>query len=124
MDQLLKEFERNATACGTHVHWAFDGDTARAQVLQIMRNANAARAIKSKSMATEQIHLNGALSKEGFEVIESDLGKFILQLKGDAPCHFVFPSMHFKRGEIHELFSKHYAGFDSGGPEALEMFAR
>src|SRR6185312_1853989 len=124
IESLLLEFEKNATARGTHVHWAADGKSVCDQVIQIMRDANATKAIKSKSMATEEVHLNHALHDAGIEAIESDLGEFILQLRDEAPYHFVFPSMHLKRGQIRKVFDEHFKGLTSDDPEALTLFAR
>ena len=124
LELLLIEFEKNATARGTHVHWAADGASVCNRVIEIMRNAGAAKAVKSKSMATEEVHLNHALQNAGIEVIESDLGEFILQLRDEAPYHFVFPSMHLRRGEIKDVFSKHYEGLTADDPETLTLFAR
>ena len=124
LEPLLLEFERNAKARGTHVHWAPDGPAACRHVLRIMQDAGARRVIKSKSMATEEVHLNDALEAAGHEVVESDLGEFILQLRGEAPYHFVFPSMHLRRGDIHKVFSDHVGPPASDDPEVLTMFAR
>jgi L-lactate dehydrogenase complex protein LldF len=75
-------------------------------------------------MTTEEIHLNEALEKEGFEVVESDLGEFIVQLKKEAPYHIVFPAMHLTRGEISELFARELGSAPTQNPEDLTMTAR
>jgi L-lactate dehydrogenase complex protein LldF len=75
-------------------------------------------------MTTEEIHLNDALEKAGFGVVESDLGEFIQQLRGEAPYHFVFPCMHLKREAISELFTKHLGTAPTDSPEELTMIAR
>ncbi|MGN6507740.1 MAG: lactate utilization protein B [Tepidisphaeraceae bacterium] len=124
LESLLLEFEKNATARGTHVHWAADGASVCRHVVDILKAAGATKAIKSKSMATEEVHLNHALHEAGIEAVESDLGEFILQLRDEAPYHFVFPSMHLRRGEIKDVFSKHFEGLTADDPETLTLFAR
>jgi L-lactate dehydrogenase complex protein LldF len=124
LHEHLIEFERNATARGTLVHWAKDSDEARAIILGIIRRRNAKRIIKSKVMTSEEIHLNELLEREGFGVIESDLGEFIQQLKNEAPYHFVFPCMHLSREEISELFEDKIKSAPSNDPEELTMIAR
>lgn len=124
LHEHLQEFERNATARGTHVHWARDSDEARAIILDIIRQKRAKRIIKSKVMTSEEIHLNELLEREGFGVVESDLGEFIQQLKQEAPYHFVFPCMHLSREEISELFEDKIKSAPSNDPEELTMIAR
>src|SRR5207248_5605647 len=80
--------------------------------------------IKSKTMTSEEIHLNDALEHDGYDVIESDLGEFIQQLKHEAPYHFVFPCMHLKRDEISALFEKELGSAPTDSPEELTMIAR
>ena len=75
-------------------------------------------------MTGEEIHLPQALEKAGFEVVESDLGEFIVQLRGEAPYHIVFPSMHLTRGEIDETFQKKLGSEHADTPEELTMIAR
>ena len=129
IEAMLLQFEENATKNGINVHWAADGPSVCNQVIEIMRQNNARSVIKSKSMATEEVHLNHALLDAGFEVVESDLGEYIIQLRDEAPYHFVFPSMHLKRGEIkdafdHKVSREESAPVASDDPEALTMFAR
>lgn len=124
LHEHLIEFERNATARGTQVHWARDTEEARAIILSIIRRQNARRIIKSKVMTSEEIHLNDLLESQGFGVIESDLGEFIQQLKHEAPYHFVFPCMHLSREEISDLFENKIKSAPSNDPEELTMIAR
>lgn len=124
LHEHLMEFERNAAARGTQVHWARDTEEARAIILGIIRDKKARRIIKSKVMTSEEIHLNELLEREGFGVIESDLGEFIQQLKQEAPYHFVFPCMHLSREEISELFEDRIKSAPSNDPEELTMIAR
>ncbi len=124
LDEHLLEFEKNATARGTQVHWARDTAEARRIILGIIRARNARRIIKSKVMTSEEIHLNEALEAAGYGVIESDLGEFIQQLKHEAPYHFVFPCMHLSREEISDLFENTLRSAPTRDPEELTMIAR
>jgi L-lactate dehydrogenase complex protein LldF len=74
--------------------------------VNLCREKKARCIVKSKAMTAEEIHLNEALEAEGYEVVESDLGEYIVQLRKEAPYHFVFPAMHLSRGEIKELFDR------------------
>jgi L-lactate dehydrogenase complex protein LldF len=80
--------------------------------------------IKSKSMTSEEIHLNEALARAGVEVVESDLGEYIVQLRDEAPYHIVFPAMHLTRQEISELFTRKLGATPTSNPEELTMIAR
>ena len=124
LDTHLVEFARNLEARGTHVHWASNAAQAREIILGIIKERKAHSIIKSKVMTGEEIHLNEALEKAGFEVVESDLGEYIVQLRHEAPYHFVFPAMHLTRGEISNLFSKELGTAPTDSPEELTMIAR
>jgi len=124
LDKYLDDFARNLEARGARVHWASHAAQAREIILQIVREKKARCIVKSKSMTTEEIHLNEALEKEGFEVVESDLGEFIVQLRKEAPYHIVFPAMHLTRGEISELFERELGSAPTQNPEDLTMTAR
>jgi len=124
LDVLLPRFEAAFTANGGVVHWARDADEARRIVLDLLRAAGARAVIKSKCMTSEEIHLNAALEEEGYGVVESDLGEFIQQLRGEPPYHFVFPCMHVRRGEISDLFQRHLGSAPTDDPEQLTMIAR
>ena len=103
---LLERFADNLEKNGARVYWARDGADAVAYVRAVCAARGARRVIKSKTMTSEEIHLNGALEADGLEVVESDLGEFIVQLRGEPPYHFVFPSMHLERGEIRADFER------------------
>ena len=120
LEKFVANFERN----GGVVHWARDAAEARAIILQIAEDNKAKAIVKSKCMTSEEIHLNDALEKAGYGVVESDLGEFIQQLRGEAPYHFVFPCMHVKREAISELFTKHLGTAPTDSPEELTMIAR
>jgi len=124
LDALLPRFVANFEANGGQVHWARDADEARTIILGLVRAARARGIIKSKCMTSEEIHLNAALEAEGYGVVESDLGEFIQQLRGEPPYHFVFPCMHVRRDEISDLFGKHLGTPPTDSPEELTMIAR
>jgi L-lactate dehydrogenase complex protein LldF len=124
LDKYLEQFVAKLEARGTKVHWASTGAQASEIILQIVREKNARSIIKSKAMTSEEVHLNDALEKAGLEVVESDLGEFIVQLRHETPYHIVFPSMHLTRGEIKELFQHELGDAPSDNPEELTMVAR
>lgn len=124
LDTHLLEFEKQATARGTQVHWCSTGEQARAVIVDIIRRHKARSIVKSKVMTSEEIHLNQLLESLGFSVVESDLGEYIQQLKGEAPYHFVFPCMHLSREEISDLFQNKLGTAKTHDPEELTMIAR
>ncbi len=124
LDQYLAEFADKLEARGAKLHWASTGQQARDIILGIIRDKKARSIIKSKAMTSEEIHLNDALEEAGFEVVESDLGEFIVQLRKEAPYHIVFPAMHLTRGEISELFTRELGSAPTQNPEDLTMIAR
>lgn len=103
----LEEFERNAQANGIIVHWAVDGTEHNAIVHDILKQHSVNQIVKSKSMLTEECHLNHYLVEQGIEVIDTDLGERIVQLAEESPSHIVLPCIHKKKEEIGELFHKH-----------------
>ncbi|NLF65968.1 MAG: iron-sulfur cluster-binding protein [Chloroflexi bacterium] len=100
----LEQFEQNATAAGAHVHWARDAAEASAIVTRLARERGVTLAAKSKSMATEEIHLNDALLAAGVTPVETDLGEWILQLAGEPPYHIIAPAIHKTRDQVAALF--------------------
>jgi L-lactate dehydrogenase complex protein LldF len=103
----LETFERNATARGIRVHWARDADEHNRIVHGILAERGVTRLVKSKSMLTEECHLNPYLEARGIEVVDTDLGERIVQLAGEPPSHIVLPAIHKKKEEIGELFHEH-----------------
>ena len=124
LDELLPRFVANFEANGGVVHWAPDAAAARDIVLGLLAAAKARAVIKSKCMTSEEIHLNAAMERDGYGVVESDLGEFIQQLRGEPPYHFVFPCMHVRRDEISDLFGRHLGTPPTDSPEELTMIAR
>jgi L-lactate dehydrogenase complex protein LldF len=107
LDQYLEQFADAAGARGIQVHWAADGAAAISQILEIAKHNRVSRVIKSKSMVTEEIHLNDALEKEGLTVTETDLGEWIAQLSGQPPSHIIAPVVHMSKEQVADLFGKH-----------------
>ena len=101
----LETFERNAQAAGAAVHWAETGDEAVRIVLDIARQHGVRLVVKSKSMTSEEIHLNRALEAAGITPVETDLGEWIIQLAGDPPAHIIAPAIHKTRQQVADLFS-------------------
>lgn len=124
LDAHLVEFAGKLEARGTKVHWAGTGQQAREIILGIVREKKARSIIKSKAMTAEEIHLNEALEHAGYEVVESDLGEYIVQLRKEAPYHIVFPAMHLTRDEISDLFQRELGSAPTDNPEELTMIAR
>ncbi|MEI7706599.1 MAG: LUD domain-containing protein, partial [Deltaproteobacteria bacterium] len=104
LPDYLEEFERNATRNGIQVHWARDGAEHNRIVHGILERHGVTRMVKSKSMLTEECHLNPYLEGRGIEVVDTDLGERIVQLAGEPPSHIVMPAIHRKKEEIGELF--------------------
>lgn len=124
LDKYLEQFARLLESRGTKVHWASHAEQGREIILGILREKNARVIVKSKAMTSEEIHLNDAMEHAGYEVVESDLGEFIVQLRQEPPYHLVFPAMHLTRGEIKDTFQKKLNDAPSDDPEALTMVAR
>jgi L-lactate dehydrogenase complex protein LldF len=124
LDKYLQEFVAKLEARGTKVFVAANAESARDYILAVAKENGVRAIIKSKSMTTEEIHLNDALEKEGHSVFESDLGEYIVQLRHEPPYHFVFPAMHLTREQISDLFQKELGSEPTNDPEALTMIAR
>jgi len=104
--EYLEQFEREATRRGTQVHWARDAEEHNRIVRGILASHGITRLVKSKSMLTEECHLNAHLEAHGIEVVDTDLGERIVQLSGEPPSHIVLPAIHKKKEEIGELFHR------------------
>ena len=102
----LVRLEENVTRAGGHVHWARDAAEANAIVADLVRQAGADKAVKVKSMATQETGLNEALEAVGITAIETDLAELIVQLGDDRPSHILVPAIHLNRAEIGELFRR------------------
>jgi L-lactate dehydrogenase complex protein LldF len=106
MDVLLEEWERNATAAGTIVHWVEHPQDVNAKVIEIARRHQVRKIIKSKSMLGEETGLNRALEEAGIDVRETDLGEYIIQQAGETPSHIIAPAVHKSRDDISDLFAQ------------------
>jgi L-lactate dehydrogenase complex protein LldF len=106
LDWYLEKFATNAEAAGAKLHWARDAAEAKAIILALIREKNATHIVKSKSMTTEEIHLNAALEAEGYHPVETDLGEWIIQLAHETPSHIVVPAIHKSKRQIAELFTR------------------
>ncbi|GAB3919090.1 lactate utilization protein B [Larkinella terrae] len=125
LDEYLLEFEQNAVKNGVKVHWAADGHEHNEIVLQILKETGATQMVKSKSMLTEECHLNEFLLEKGVDVVDTDLGERVVQLANEPPSHIVMPCIHWKKEEIGELFHEHL-GTEKGAsdPKYLAEAAR
>ena len=125
LDEYLVQFEANALRNGMQVHWARDADEHNQIVHGILAEAGARRLVKSKSMLTEECGLNPYLEERGIEVVDTDLGERIVQLRGEGPSHIVLPAIHLKKEEVGDTFHRHL-GTPAGlaDPTALAGAAR
>lgn len=128
MSQLphyLEQFEKQAKALGVHVHWATDGAEHNRIVHEILQQHGVKKVVKSKSMLTEECHLNPFLEGHGYEVVDTDLGERIVQLRNEPPSHIVLPAIHIKKEEVGDCFHEHL-GTEQGAsdPKYLAEAAR
>ncbi|WP_348825678.1 lactate utilization protein B [Flavobacterium aestuarii] len=123
-DYLL-EFEANAQKNGIIVHWAANAEEHNTIVHSILEKHNIRQMVKSKSMLTEECHLNDYLAEKGIDVIDSDLGERIVQLRKEPPSHIVLPAIHLKKEDVSETFHEHL-GTQKGNndPQYLTESAR
>ncbi len=124
LDRHLETLIDNVERLGGHVHYAATHAEARAIVVDIARRAGARLAVKSKSMATEEIHLNEALEAAGITPVETDLGEYIIQLAHERPSHIIAPAIHKTKGQVAELFTRELERPAEPDPEALTRIAR
>ncbi|SFW25365.1 lactate utilization protein B [Chitinophaga sancti] len=125
LHDYLLEFEKNAQLNGATVHWAADAKEHNEIVLKLLKEQGVQRMVKSKSMLTEECHLNPFLAEHGIDVIDTDLGERIVQLAKEPPSHIVLPCIHKKKEEIGDLFHIHL-GTPAGNadPKFLTAAAR
>jgi L-lactate dehydrogenase complex protein LldF len=124
LDKFLPEFEANFQKRGGKVIWANDAEEANREILNIIKKANAKTVVKSKSMVTEEIHLNEFLESNNVESLETDLGEYIVQLLGQKPYHIVTPAMHLSKEDIAKLFHERFDTPIDATPEQLTLKAR
>lgn len=106
IDLYLEAYEQKVTASGGNVHWASDAEEACDIVLGICKKAGAKSVTKGKSMISEEIALNKALEDNGIEAVETDLGEYIIQLRGEHPSHIIAPAVHLNKEQVEADFRK------------------
>ena len=116
----LTQFEANAIASGAVVHWAPDAAAHNAIVHKLLAEREITRVAKSKSMLTEECHLNPYLEARGITVTDTDLGEWIVQLRGETPSHIVLPAIHIKKEEVGETFHQ-YIGTPQGCSDPMTL---
>ena len=124
LDAQLENFELEISNRGAKVIWAENAKEALEEIGKICEAKNCKTIVKSKSMATEEIHLNDFLEKKGIESIETDLGEYIQQLAGEPPYHIVTPAMHKSKEDIAKLFAEKLGTDPLLTPEQLTLVAR
>ncbi len=124
LDQQLEQFEMQFTKRGGKVLWAENSDQAIEEILKICTANNCKTLVKSKSMVTEEIHLNKAMEANGIDSIETDLGEYIQQLDDEAPYHIVTPAMHKSKEDVANLFARKLGTSPHLTPTELTLVAR
>ncbi|MCL4489822.1 MAG: LutB/LldF family L-lactate oxidation iron-sulfur protein [Chloroflexi bacterium] len=124
LDQYLPLLEENVVRAGGRVHWAVDAAEARQIVRDIAASHDARRIVKVKSMATEEIELNHALQSDGRQVLETDLGEYIVQMAGVKPSHIIAPALHMTKEDIAALFRDKLKVDAPPDPQVLTEIAR
>ncbi len=128
LDVYLEAFATKAQAAGTQVHWAADAAEAREIIARLATERGARRIAKGKSMVSEEIALNRHLEDLGMDVFESDLGEYILQIRGETPSHIIAPAIHLSQDQVEADFRRHHASLDPlrelATPESLVAEAR
>ena len=121
---LLEEFSANATRAGATVHRPVDAASARETILALLKERGVRMAAKGKSMVSEEIGLNAHLEAAGIEVVETDLGEYIIQLEGETPSHIIVPAIHKNRQQVGKLFAERLGVPYSDDPQVLTKIAR
>jgi L-lactate dehydrogenase complex protein LldF len=124
LSAFLEQFTVNAEKAGARVHRADDAVAAREIIASLLKERGVRMAVKSKSMVSEEIHLNAHLEEEGIEVVETDLGEYIIQLAKETPSHIIVPAIHKNRQQIGRLFAERLGVPYSDDPQELTRAAR
>ncbi|MBU2582685.1 MAG: iron-sulfur cluster-binding protein [Alphaproteobacteria bacterium] len=111
LDLYLERYEQAVIQAGGHVHWAQSGDEACAAILRICQDADAKLVTKGKSMVSEEIGLNARLEAAGLEVVETDLGEYILQIRKETPSHIIAPAIHLTQAQVEADFRRQHTRF-------------
>lgn len=124
LNEMLDQFQKAATARGAKVFRASTGEDAKQYITELAKSQGVKRIVKSKSMASEEILLNKTLEAEGFDVQETDLGEWIIQLAGQHPSHMVMPAIHMTKEEVADVFTDHLHRLNEPDISALVKTAR
>lgn len=124
LEEYLIEFEAAFNSRGGKVVWAEDAEQARNEVYRILKKYDIRLVVKSKSMITEELHLNDFLGKNGIDSIETDLGEYIVQISDDRPYHIVTPVMHRSKEDIAVIFNQKFGLPVDSTPEQITAFVR
>ncbi|MDP4263659.1 MAG: LutB/LldF family L-lactate oxidation iron-sulfur protein [Bacteroidota bacterium] len=124
LDKQLENFEAAITRRGAKVIWAENAEQANEEILKICKEKMCHTIVKSKSMVTEEIHMNDFLQKNKIESVETDLGEYIQQLDGEPPYHIVTPAMHKSKEDVAKLFMDKLGTHPNLTPEQLTLVAR
>ena len=124
LDVMLERFEKNISSRGAKVIWAETAEEALIEIGKICKAKNCKTLVKSKSMVTEEIHLNKFLANQGIESIETDLGEYIQQLDDEPPYHIVTPAMHKSKEDVAKLFTEKLDVPEGLSPQQLTLVAR
>jgi L-lactate dehydrogenase complex protein LldF len=108
LDRYLEIYEREVEAAGGHVHWAETAEDARKIILDICRRVGAKTVNKGKTMISEECGINDMLEENGIRPVETDLGEYIIQLRGEVPSHIIAPAVHVTVAEVEEAFRRHH----------------
>ena len=108
LDLYLERYEEQVKAVGGHVHWARNAGEAQQIIATICKDAGARRVTKGKSMITEEIGLNAYLQSQGLEVVETDLGEYLIQIRGETPSHIIAPAVHLNKEQVEADFRAHH----------------
>ncbi|MFA6945907.1 MAG: lactate utilization protein B [Pedobacter sp.] len=107
LDHYLRSFEEKAVSNGIIVHWASDAADHNRIIHKLIADNKIDKIVKSKSMLTEECHLNEYLQNKGIQILDTDLGEYIVQLRKESPSHIVLPAIHLKRQDVSETFHEH-----------------
>jgi L-lactate dehydrogenase complex protein LldF len=124
LDKNLVAFETNFQRRGGKVIWAQDEDDAIREIISILKKSDVKTVVKSKSMTTEEIHINHHLEKENIESVETDLGEYIVQLRNEAPYHIVTPAMHLSKEDVAKTFNEKFKLPLDSTPKDIAGFVR
>jgi L-lactate dehydrogenase complex protein LldF len=124
LPSYVERFVASATRAGATVHRAEDAAAAQRVIAKILSDRGARRVVKGKSMVSEEVELNAHLEAAGMEVVETDLGEYIIQLEGEAPSHIIVPAIHKNRRQVGKLFAERLGVPYSEDPQVLTRIAR